>query len=666
MDISYNSGHLSVGANGHLLFSTAKDKPFMYAGRGEANFSFHLGNYSISDRVSERIALTDVDIKQTNSGYELTFSRKGLMSITYAAIFTDDRMVLSLVQSDPEINRVWFRLDADEREAVYGCGEQFSYFNLRGKKFPLFTTEQGVGRNKKTEATFLADQLENAGGDYYTTFYPQPTFVSAHKYFLHVDDSSYMIFDFSAPLYHELEIWGVPNSLTLINAKSWSALIAKLTDLLGRQPELPDWVYNGVWLGIQGGTDIVRKKLSNAKRLGLKVSAVWAQDWEGIRFTYFGKRLMWNWEWNKVLYPYLDAEIPLLKQQGIRFLGYINPYLCTDGNLFIEASSSNFLVKRQDNTDYLTDMGDFEAGHLDFTNPEAVAWYKTIIRKNLIDFGLSGWMADFGEYLPTDAKLFSGECAEKMHNVWPVLWAKVNREAIEEAGKLGEIVFFMRAGYTGTQRYTTMMWAGDQNVDWSEDDGLPSVITSALSLGMSGMGLVHSDIGGYTTLFHMKRSKELFMRWAELSAFSPTMRTHEGNRPNDNWQFDSDDETLLHFARMSKVYVALSPYIRDTVRINSTTGMPVMRPLLLHYECKPSSTIKDAFLLGRDLLIAPIITEEATSRSVYLPDDNWIHLWSGVSYSVGTHEIDAPLGYPPVFWRKGSEFSGIFENLKLL
>ena len=112
----------------------------------------------------------------------------------------------------------------------------------------------------------------------------------------------------------------------------------------------------------------------------------------------------------------------------------------------------------------------------------------------------------------------------------------------------------MRAGSTGSQKYSTMMWAGDQNVDWSLDDGLASVVPAALSLAMTGHGLHHSDIGGYTTLFEMKRSKELLLRWCDFSAFTPMMRTHEGNRPGDNWQFDGDAETIAHFARMTTVF----------------------------------------------------------------------------------------------------------------
>ncbi len=165
----------------------------------------------------------------------------------------------------------------------------------------------------------------------------------------------------------------------------------------------------------------------------------------------------------------------------------------------------------------------------------------------------------------------------------------------------------MRAGYTGSQKYSTMMWAGDQNVDWSLDDGLASVVPAALSLAMTGHGLHHSDIGGYTTLFDMKRSKELLLRWCDFSAFTPMMRTHEGNRPGDNWQFDGDAETIAHFARMTTVFTTLKPYLKQAVAQNAATGLPVMRPLFLHYENDAATyTLKYQYLLGQDLLVAPV------------------------------------------------------------
>ncbi len=277
-------------------------------------------------------------------------------------------------------------------------------------------------------------------------------------------------------------------------------------------------------------------------------------------------------------------------------------------------------------------------------------------------------MADFGEYLPTDTVLHNGIDAEIMHNAWPALWAKCNYDALEECGKLGEILFFMRAGYTGSQKYSVMMWAGDQNVDWSLDDGLASVIPAALSLAMTGHGLHHSDIGGYTTLFEMKRSKELLMRWCEFCAFTPMMRTHEGNRPDDNWQFDHDVETIRQFARMSQVFSSLKPYIKQAVALNAQSGLPVMRPLFLHYEDDAHTySLKYQYLFGRDLLVAPVHEEGRTDWTLYLPQDSWINLWTGERHSGGAEvTIAAPMGQPPVFYRADSEWAELFASLRTL
>jgi alpha-glucosidase len=125
----------------------------------------------------------------------------------------------------------------------------------------------------------------------------------------------------------------------------------------------------------------------------------------------------------------------------------------------------------------------------------------------------------------------------------------------------GEVFFFTRAGHTGTIATSTMMWTGDQHVDWSVDDGLPSVIPATLSLAMSGYGITHSDVGGYTTIMDMTREEELLLRWEEMNAFSPLFRTHEGNQPSRNVQFDSTERLVEQMGRCSTWHEALKPYL---------------------------------------------------------------------------------------------------------
>jgi alpha-glucosidase len=278
-------------------------------------------------------------------------------------------------------------------------------------------------------------------------------------------------------------------------------------------------------------------------------------------------------------------------------------------------------------------------------------------------------MADFGEYLPIDVKLANGIDAKVMHNAWPTLWAEVNARAVESREKTGEILFFMRAGFTGVQRHCPLLWAGDQSVDFTRHDGLVTVISGALSSGLLGNAYHHSDIGGYTSLFGNVRTAELIMRWAEMGAFTPVMRTHEGNRPRDNLQIDQEPKVLAHFARMTQVYVHLVPYLKSLVAEASTRGLPVQRPLFLHFEDDARTyAIQDAYLYGADLLVAPVSQSGKTEWSTYLPAGaDWVHVWTDETFTGGRDvTVSAPFGQPPVFYRAGSRFAELFSGLRNL
>lgn len=638
----------------------SKEKPFIAIGEGEQDIKMFRGNFTIKETLNQKIPLTNFEFNEQTGEVRL-FNGEYFLNIIFKE--EDNRVNIYFKDHSKSINRVYLRIDAQKDEKVYGLGEQFSYLNLRGKNYPIWTREQGVGRNKRKMITFLADLAEGAGGDYHTTFFPQPTYISTKKYFLHVEESSYMDFDFSREDYHYITIWSVPEKIVIGKEEDYVSLLKNMTDLLGRQPQMPDWLYDGVIIGVQGGTEVAINKMENAKAKGLDVVGIWAQDWEGKRITPFGKRLMWDFRWNPNEYPDLDTEMKRLKGKGVRFLGYINPYLAIEGKQYKEASQKGYLVLNKQGKEYLVDMGHFFAGIVDVTNEDAFNWYKNEIKVNMIQFGLGGWMADFGEYLPADAVMKNGMTGEKAHNLYPMLWSKLNREALDEEGVLDEVFFFTRSGYSKSSGYSTMMWNGDQNVDFSLDDGLASAIVASLSLTMSGFGLSHSDIGGYTTLFSIKRTKELFQRWAAFAAFTPMMRTHEGNRPANNWQFDSDEETLLHFAKMGKIHKALKPYLKDVVEENKNEGLGAMRPLFIHYDEERAYTEKYEYLLGRDLLVAPVIEKGKKKMKVYLPKDNWINLFTGEEYTGGVVTVDTPIDQIPAFYRKDSKYKEVFIKI---
>jgi alpha-glucosidase len=157
-------------------------------------------------------------------------------------------------------------------------------------------------------------------------------------------------------------------------------------------------------------------------------------------------------------------------------------------------------VNNRDGEPYRVKTTDFSAAFVDLTNPEARDWIKDVKKEELIGTGASGWMAAFGEGLPYDAVLFSGADPKSYHNRYAEEWAEVNREAIREAGREDDIVFFNRSGYSQSPRYSTLFWLGDQLVAWDEHDGIKSAVTGLLSSGLSGYSLEHTDIGGYTAI----------------------------------------------------------------------------------------------------------------------------------------------------------------------
>ena len=646
MLIERTDSGFTLSVDGRVVARHSTESPFVSAGRGEETMAMYRGNFDISDHVIERGALVHVEI----DGDVLRFS--GDAGWVEMAVVGD---TLEMRAAAAGLNRFWFRLCAEMGERVWGCGEQMSYLNLRGRAFPLWTSEPGVGRDKSTSITQQADETGHAGGDYFTTNYPQPTFLSSRLYAAHLETTAYSVFDFRADDYHELQVWALPERIAFYAAPDLVGLVEKLSAAFGRPPRLPDWAMRGTIIGLKQGARSFAL-LDTYLDAGVEVSALWCEDWTGVRETSFGTRLFWDWVWNPARYPALPERIAALRARGIRFLGYVNPYLCVDGTLFGEAEGLGLLATDAKGVTYRVDFGEFDCGVVDFTLPQACAWFaQRVLGENMLGIGLAGWMADFGEYLPVDALLANGD-AKLLHNAWPTIWAKVNAEACVQAG---DVLFFMRAGFTGVQRYNRLLWAGDQSVDFSRHDGLRTVITGALSSGLLGNPYHHSDIGGYTSLFGNVRTLELLQRWAEMAAFTPVMRTHEGNRPANNLQFHQSREAMAHLARMVRIHTRLLPLFQVLADEAVARGLPMQRPLFLHFpDDARTYDIEDAYLLGADLLVAPVHEAGATEWTVYLPAGvDWVHLWTGDVHVGGWDvRVTAPIGAPPVFHRQGAAF----------
>ena len=644
------------------------DAPAFRIAKGNPTITMARGNFRHEDALTdERVPRFCRPLDENDGHYEFLLSDSTHGDPLLSVSLEEGRGWLAVVTTEfaPAYDRLTVDFHGEPGDVIWGGGEQMSHLALNGRSFPLWSSEPGVGREP---GTLFTDKMSAdgsfAGGDYWTTNYPQPTFMVSRGFAVSALTSDYSVIDCTDPDRHRFSCWQASCSFDILAFETPAALVSKLSANMGRQPPLPDWAIGGAIVGLKDGANSF-VRLEKIIEAGAAVSGLWCEDWVGIRQTSFGRRLFWDWQWNAERYPDLPAKIGELKSRGIRFLGYVNPYVAVDGPQYAEAEKLGYLARKLDSEEpYAVDFGEFDAGVVDFTNPDAAVWFsEEIIGKQMLDFGLDGWMADFGEYLPVDLRLYDGDPMEE-HNRWPVHWARVNADAVASRGRMGDALFFMRAGFTGVQQYCPLLWAGDQSVDFSRHDGIGTVITAALSAGLVGNAYSHSDVGGYTSLHGNVRTEELMQRWFELGAFTPVMRTHEGNRPDDNLQIDSTPELLAGFARWSRVHAALAPWVRHLCDEAVATGLPAQRALFLHYpEDRETFTIQDQYLYGADLMVAPVIEEEAVMREVYLPEDEWVHVWTGERFGPGRHKVDAPIGSPPVFWRAGSEFAELFAGL---
>jgi alpha-glucosidase len=654
------AGGVTLWLAGHAVLRHVRDYPAISMASGSPQVAMVRGNFRLSDAAVAAMPLCRAEVDGAGSVVLSSADDSARLALTLAP--DASRLTLAALGGH---NRITIDLALGNGDMLWGGGEQMSYLALNGRNFPLWTSEPGVGREPGTPLTDQASADGSfAGGDYWTTNYPEPTVLCSGGWALSLANAEYAEFDAREPGRLRLHVWAGEAQIDLFEGTP-ADLTRQLGARFGPRHALPDWALGGAVVGLKQG-EASFERLEALIDAGAAISGLWCEDWVGIRETSFGRRLFWDWQWNAERYPDLPARMAALKARGIRFLGYVNPYLAVDGPLYPEAAAKGFFARElESEAPYLVDFGEFHAGVVDFTNPAAADWFaEDVIGKRMLDFGLDGWMADFGEYLPTDLRLHDGDPMRE-HNRWPVRWAEVNARAVASRGRTGEVLWFMRAGHTGVQAHCPLLWAGDQSVDFSRHDGIGTVITAALSSGLVGNAFSHSDVGGYTSLFGNVRTEELILRWYELGAFSPVFRTHEGNRPDDNLQIDSTPALIAGFVRWSRIHAALAPYVRHLVAEAQATGLPAQRALFLHYpDDAETFTIQDQYLYGGDLMVVPVIEAGAVMRKVYLPGDGtWRHVWSGRDFAQGWHDVPAPIGAPPVFYRPGSAFAPLFEGL---
>jgi alpha-glucosidase (family GH31 glycosyl hydrolase) len=333
---------------------------------------------------------------------------------------------------------------------------------------------------------------------------------------------------------------------------------------------------------------------------------------------------------------------------GIAITTYFNPMICTDYQpAYSEAAAAGALTVNQSGQPYTYRYGadvdqDFRVGQFDFFSEAGRDRYGALLREAVAD-GYDGWMEDFGEYTPLDSVSDPSGAAlpgTYAHNEYVTRYHCAAWDAVKHAER--PVIRFQRSGWTGAAPCAQALWGGDPTTGFGFD-GLRSVVTQALSAGTSGLGIYGSDIGGFFAIIPNELTPELLMRWVQLGAASPLMRTEAngvavGSPPRPQV---IDPDQLPNWRRYAKLHTQLYPYLTAVLRKYRKSGLPAMRHLALAYPGdKAAAARDDEFLLGPDLLVAPVLDEGATARSLYLPKGGWVDLWRSAKYRDRTGGID--------------------------
>jgi len=652
-----------VAADGAVTFVVDGRETFATAGGGprlrwfDETTVFVVGQWEFT-RDPDSLVTMDLSqvtaVRESDVGVEVDYAlpsgtASATLTITHPRPGAISQLHLT-VKAQPRPDSIALPLRCDAEAGFHGFGAQYNQTDQRGEAFRLFVSEQGLGR-KPDQGPIPVN------GGTHTTYFPMPYFVDPRGFGALVQTAQRVEVDLcrSDPEVAWFEVVDdAPLDVLAFHGPTALDVIDQLGEAVGRPTAPPDWAYD-LWIGAQGGSAVIRDKAAALRAADVPAGVLWVQDWTGVRINFDGgSGVQYRWVSDPTHYPDLAGLITDLRADGFRFLSYANPFVDTRlPDHYPEMRDRGLLIHDRAGESYVFPAPNGSSSLPDLTNPQAREYVKGFLRAMVVDLGMDGWMSDFGEWAPTDAVYADGSDPITRHNLYPVDWHRLWREVMEEVRPDGDYVVFARSGFTGVHAVSMIHWIGDQETDWSDTDGLPTVVPALINLGLSGIPFVTHDIAGFSGTLAPPSTKELFMRWTELGAFTPIMRTHEGADKANNWMWNKDAETIEHFRRFARVHQALADEFRALAAWAAQTSAPILRHLMLVFPDDPRCrSVSDQFMIGDDLLVAPVVSEGANAQSVYLPPGTWFHVWTGQRYEGGTDiVIDAPLGAPPVFSR---------------
>lgn len=513
------------------------------------------------------------------------------MTLDEPATFAFDRVPFCYIRRSEDLSH-WtaatFELAYDEK--IFGTGESFTRLNKRGQKI----------------IAFLRDGMGTQGQRMYK---PIPFFLSSQGYGVFVHTSTPVTFDFGHTFDQFNTIYTGDETLDLFFFFGTpKQILSEYTALTGRSPVPPLWSF-GLWMSriTYDSEQQVREVAAKLRQHRIPADVIhldtgWFEtDWRNdYRFSS-----------SRFIDPV--KMIADLKAQGFHISLWQLPYFSAKNSLYAEIVAKGLHVRSENG------RLPFEDAILDFSNPEAVAWYQEKLAE-LLRMGVGAIKVDFGEDAPVNGIYASGRTGWYEHNLYPL---RYNRAAAEITRHItGEAIIWARSAWAGSQRYP-LHWGGDAE---NTNSAMAATLRGGLSFGLSGFTYWSHDVGGFVA----QPSVDLYRRWLAFGVLTSHTRCH-GAPPREPWAYG---ETFIDdFRRAVELKYRLMPYIYAQAMRSSAEGHPMLRTLFFEFPEDPTSwLIEDQYLLGEALLVAPLFEDGAKGRQVYVPPGTWIDYQTGRVY----------------------------------
>jgi alpha-D-xyloside xylohydrolase len=374
-------------------------------------------------------------------------------------------------------------------------------------------------------------------------------------------------------------------------------------------------------------------------------------------------------------YPDAQAMNDHLHGMGEHSIISVWPRFERTSRYYNDLSAKGWLLHDKDGNvvDGLPVRSDRAGALLDSTNPDARAWFWSKIRDNIFSHGFDyTWLDETEPDLVPDGFFYSIGSGDRYHNLFPLVHTASVAEGSAKDRPGFRNLILCRAAYLGSQRNGCLFWSSDVNASW---DALRRQVPAGLDFTASGLAYWSSDTGGWQTpgdhqpdhaplldpagqtaiTANYPDYPELFTRWFEYNALTPTLRIHGQRQGTAIWQYGSAALPVLE--QWLRFRYSLIPYLYAAAKRTSETGAPFMRALFMDFPNDPAvATIGDQYMLGSAFLVAPVTTQGATSRRVYLPaGSDWYDWWTNARLPGGQWiTAAAPIDKLPLYVRAGS------------